>query len=94
MIDWRQCRQIDTSQLTPSPSNVSAARSVSVTIAPQVTIVTSVPSRRRVTDIERECLPVVRDFLFHQAVHAGGLEEDYRVGITDRRKQQPVGARG
>ncbi len=40
-----------------------------------------------ITNVERQCLPVIRYFLFHQSVQASGLEEDDRVGIADRRKQ-------
>ena len=48
---------------------------------------------QHVADVQWRGAPVVGDFLLDGAVEPGWLEEDYRVGITDRRQHQSVGAR-
>ncbi len=45
-------------------------------------------------DIERESLAVVRDFLFHQAIQADGLQEHDRVRVADGPEQQSISACG
>ena len=81
-----------TSQLMPWLSSSATARSVSMVMAPHVTMLTSLPSRKMKQCIQRQRLAIVGHFLAHRPVQAHRLEEHHRVGIADRGQQQTIGA--
>ena len=48
---------------------------------------------QREAHIERQRFTVIRHFLFEQSVETSGFEKNDRIGVTNGRQQQSVGAR-